>query len=50
MTKTPVGDKTNLTDDEKSQVQSNVKSAIDAKNPGENVTVDVNNDGSATVT
>lgn len=50
ITKTPVGDKTNLTDDEKSQVQSNVKSAIDAKNPGENVTVDVNNDGSATVT
>ena len=50
ITKTPVGDKANLTDDEKQSVAENVKKAVEAKTPGENVTVDVNNDGSATVT
>ncbi|MCZ3696722.1 YSIRK-type signal peptide-containing protein, partial [Lactobacillus mulieris] len=50
ITKTPVGDKTNLTDDEKKQVAENVKQAVETKTPSENVTVNVNNDGSATVT
>ena len=50
ITKTPVGDKTNLTDDEKQSVAENIKKAVEAETPGENVTVDVNNDGSATVT
>ncbi|WP_034538358.1 YSIRK signal domain/LPXTG anchor domain surface protein [Lactobacillus psittaci] len=50
ITKTPVGDKTNLTDDEKKQVAENVKKAVETKTPSEKVTVDVNADGSATVT